>query len=163
MSCMILVWWKSFINFFSLPDHSPQRRRVRSAEQHTASQMESGEQQRQRGVCALHLLPGASYQQGCCEQRCWVRIYICWVFDLHEVGTKTWTFSFKPQAGWKPAKAARYVADDVCGPKEPFILAVPDERHPHHQHLERQHGKKKNKFKNSFLKTKLSSIKDLLS
>lgn len=44
------------------------------------------------------------------------------------------------QAGWKPAEAADDVADDVRGHEESAVLAVSDERHPHHQDMEPHHG-----------------------
>lgn len=45
-----------------------------------------------------------------------------------------------PQAGWKPPETPEHVADALCGHEELNVLAVPDERHSHHQDLERHHG-----------------------
>lgn len=48
------------------------------------------------------------------------------------------------------------MADDVCGHEEPAVLAVPDERHPHHQHLEHHHG---NNTGHHVLETKTKALK----
>lgn len=54
-------------------DHGAPRRRMCSAEQLAALQVEGAERQGQRVHGAVHLLPGVSHQQGCGEQRGRVR------------------------------------------------------------------------------------------